>query len=336
MKEAIVTQGLTKKFNGLVAVDHINFKVKSGEILGLLGPNGAGKTTTINMLITLLKPTEGTAYVSGFDIRREPEKIRERIGVVFQDMTVDRNLTGYENMWLHGKLYNIPEKELKRRIKELLEFVELEKWANVELRKYSGGMIRRLEIARGLLHTPEILFLDEPTLGLDPQTRAHIWDYIRRTKKEKNMTILLTTHYMDEAEKLCDRIAIIDHGKIIAIGTPEQLKKTIGGDIIYITVSKENHDIKRFMEVIKDNVSEKTKIINTNTLAITVENAPEKIPLIFDVAQSNGVKILEIKYSRPTLDDVFLQLTGRKLREEEGSFTDFVRRAMLMRRRRMR
>ncbi len=336
MKEAIVTQGLTKKFNGLVAVDHINFKVKSGEIFGLLGPNGAGKTTTINMLITLLKPTEGTAYVSGFDIRREPEKIRERIGVVFQDMTVDRNLTGYENMWLHGKLYNIPEKELKRRIKELLEFVELEKWANVELRKYSGGMIRRLEIARGLLHTPEILFLDEPTLGLDPQTRAHIWDYIRRTKKEKNMTILLTTHYMDEAEKLCDRIAIIDHGKIIAIGTPEQLKKTIGGDIIYITVSKENHDIKRFMEVIKDNVSEKTKIINTNTLAITVENAPEKIPLIFDVAQSNGVKILEIKYSRPTLDDVFLQLTGRKLREEEGSFTDFVRRAMLMRRRRMR
>ena len=336
MKEAIVTQGLTKKFNGLVAVDHINFKVKSGEIFGLLGPNGAGKTTTINMLITLLKPTEGTAYVSGFDIRREPEKIRERIGVVFQDMTVDRNLTGYENMWLHGKLYNIPEKELKRRIKELLEFVELEKWANVELRKYSGGMIRRLEIARGLLHTPEILFLDEPTLGLDPQTRAHIWDYIRRTKREKNMTILLTTHYMDEAEKLCDRIAIIDHGKIIAIGTPEQLKKTIGGDIIYITVSKENHDIKRFMEVIKDNVSEKTKIINTNTLAITVENAPEKIPLIFDVAQSNGVKILEIKYSRPTLDDVFLQLTGRKLREEEGSFTDFVRRAMLMRRRRMR
>ena len=336
MKEAIVTQGLTKKFNGLVAVDHINFKVKSGEILGLLGPNGAGKTTTINMLITLLKPTEGTAYVSGFDIRREPEKIRERIGVVFQDMTVDRNLTGYENMWLHGKLYNIPEKELKRRIKELLEFVELEKWANVELRKYSGGMIRRLEIARGLLHTPEILFLDEPTLGLDPQTRAHIWDYIRRTKKEKNMTILLTTHYMDEAEKLCDRIAIIDHGKIIAIGTPEQLKKMIRGDIIYITVSKENHDIKRFMEVIKDNVSEKTKIINTNTLAITVENAPEKIPLIFDVARSNGVKILEIKYSRPTLDDVFLQLTGRKLREEEGSFTDFVRRAMLMRRRRMR
>ena len=336
MKEAIVTQDLTKKFNGLVAVDHINFKVKSVEIFGLLGPNGAGKTTTINMLITLLKPTEGTAYVSGFDIRREPEKIRERIGVVFQDMTVDRNLTGYENMWLHGKLYNIPEKELKRRIKELLEFVELEKWANVELRKYSGGMIRRLEIARGLLHTPEILFLDEPTLGLDPQTRAHIWDYIRRTKKEKNMTILLTTHYMDEAEKLCDRIAIIDHGKIIAIGTPEQLKKTIGGDIIYITVSKENHDIKRFMEAIKDNVSEKTKIINTNTLAITVENAPEKIPLIFDVAQSNGVKILEIKYSRPTLDDVFLQLTGRKLREEEGSFTDFVRRAMLMRRRRMR
>ena len=336
MKEAIVTQDLIKKFKGLVAVDHINFKVKSGEIFGLLGPNGAGKTTTINMLITLLKPTEGTAYVSGFDIRREPEKIRERIGVVFQDMTVDRNLTGYENMWLHGKLYNIPEKELKRRIKELLEFVELEKWANVELRKYSGGMIRRLEIARGLLHTPEILFLDEPTLGLDPQTRAHIWDYIRRTKKEKNMTILLTTHYMDEAEKLCDRIAIIDHGKIIAIGTPEQLKKTIGGDIIYITVSKENHDIKRFMEVIKDNVSEKTKIINTNTLAITVENAPEKIPLIFDVAQSNGVKILEIKYSRPTLDDVFLQLTGRKLREEEGSFTDFVRRAMFMRRRRMR
>jgi len=336
MEEAIITQSLTKKFNGFLAVDHINFEVKSGEIFGLLGPNGAGKTTTINMLITLLEPTEGTAYVSGFDIRKEPDKIRERIGVVFQDMTIDRNLTGYENMWLHGKLYNIPEKELKRKIKELLEFVELEKWTNVELRKYSGGMIRRLEIARGLLHTPEILFLDEPTLGLDPQTRVHIWDYIKRTKEEQDMTIFLTTHYMDEAEKLCDRIAIIDHGKIIAIGTPEQLKNMIGGDIIYITISKENHGVKSFIEAINSGISEKIKIVNTNTLAITVENAPEKIPLIFEVARSNGVKILEIKYSRPTLDDVFLQLTGRKLREEEGSFTDFVRRVMFMRRRRMR
>ena len=335
MEEVIVTQDLTKKFNGFMAVDHVNFKVKSGEIFGLLGPNGAGKTTTINMLITLLKPTEGTAYVSGFNIRKEPDKIRERIGIVFQDMTIDRNLTGYENMWLHGKLYNIPEKELKRKIKELLEFVELEKWANVELRKYSGGMIRRLEIARGLLHTPEILFLDEPTLGLDPQTRAHIWDYIKMTKKEKNMTILLTTHYMDEAEKLCDRIAIIDRGKIIAVGTPEELKNMVGGDVIYVKISKENHNIRDFVEAINNNdVSEKIKVVNMDTLAITVENAPEKIPLIFEIARSNGVKILEIKYSRPTLDDVFLQLTGRKLREEEGSFMDFIRRAMFMRRRR--
>ena len=326
MEYMIETKNLTKKFEDLVAVDHINLEIKKGEIFGLLGPNGAGKTTTIHMLTTLLRPTEGTALVAGYDIRKNPEKVREKIGIVFQDVTVDRNLTGYENMWLHGKLYHIPKSELKGLIKELLEFVELDQWANVILRKYSGGMLRRLEIARGLLHHPEILFLDEPTLGLDPHSRAHIWEYILRVKKEKNMTILLTTHYMDEAERLCDRIAIIDHGKIIALGTPDELKSMVGGDVIYITIERSDHRMKVLAEkIVESGISKNIKPVSPGVLAITVNNVSEKIPLIFDVAQNNDIKIREVRYTRPTLDDVFLRLTGRKLRDEKGSWVDIAR-----------
>ena len=322
----IETKDLTKQFNGFTAVDHINISVKEGEIFGLLGPNGAGKTTTISMLITLLRPTEGTATVAGYDVKKDPDKVRKHIGVVFQDTSIDRYLTGYENMWLHGKLYNIPSNELKTRIKELLEFVELWDKKDVELRKYSGGMIRRLEIARGLLHTPDVLFLDEPTLGLDPHTRAHIWDYIKKLKKEKNMTILLTTHYMDEADKLCDRIAIIDHGKIIAEGTPEELKSSLGGDVIYLKLHNGPTSYRQFMQTLRQtNFNGTFTGVSGVTLTLTVKSATKTIPELFDIALKAGVKIEEIRYTKPTLDDVFLKLTGRKLRPESGDAISFMK-----------
>jgi len=328
----IETKDLTKQFNGFTAVDHINISVKEGEIFGLLGPNGAGKTTTISMLITLLRPTEGTATVAGYDVKKDPDKVRKHIGVVFQDTSIDRYLTGYENMWLHGKLYNIPSNELKTRIKELLEFVELWDKKDVELRKYSGGMIRRLEIARGLLHTPDVLFLDEPTLGLDPHTRAHIWDYIKKLKKEKNMTILLTTHYMDEADKLCDRIAIIDHGKIIAEGTPEELKSSLGGDVIYLKLHNGPTSYRQFMQTLRQtNFNGTFTGVSGGTLTLTVKSATKTIPELFDIALKAGVKIEEIRYTKPTLDDVFLKLTGRKLRPESGDAISFMKDRMRLR-----
>lgn len=338
MNSAIITENLTKKFGDLVAVDHVDLEIKKGEIFGLLGPNGAGKTTTIHMLATILKPTEGTAIVGDYDVRKHPMKVRNKIGIVFQDMTIDRHLTGYENMWIHGKLYGLSGHELKERIKMLLEYVELIEWKDVEVRKYSGGMIRRLEIARSLLHHPEILFLDEPTLGLDPQTRVHVWDYIMRIKKEKGMTILLTTHYMDEAEKLCDRIAIIDHGKIIALGTPDELKSMVGEDVIYLKTSVLNGNLREFMKALR-NITQNNngvKLIRPGNFSMAVKNAPEVIPRIFDIARELRVKIVELKYSRATLDDVFLRLTGRRIREEAGSWADFMRMRMGMRIRRRR
>ena len=335
MGTAIITHDLTKRFGELVAVDHINLEIKQGEVFGLLGPNGAGKTTTIHMLATILKPSEGTAIVAGYDIRRNPEEVRRKIGIVFQDMTIDRHLTGYENMWIHGKLYGINGRELKERIRMLLDFVELTEWKDVEVRKYSGGMIRRLEIARSLLHHPEILFLDEPTLGLDPQTRVHVWEYIMRIKKEEGMTILLTTHYMDEAEKLCDRIAIIDHGKIIALGSPEELKSLVGEDVIYLKIIPNNGNPRTFLRMLSEVVSGNgIKFLGPANISITVKNAPETIPKIFEIARKSSVKIIELKYSRATLDDVFLKLTGRRIREEFGTWADIMRMRMRMRMRR--
>ncbi|PNV77410.1 MAG: ABC transporter ATP-binding protein, partial [Thermoproteota archaeon] len=213
---AISVRNLVKKFGSLTAVDGISFDVEKGEIFGFLGPNGAGKTTTINILVTLMRPTSGEAYVAGYNVVEEPVKVRERIGIVFQDPSVDRNLTGWENLYIHGLVYGLRGEELRRRVEESLEFAELTKFKDVEVKNYSGGMIRRLEIARGLMHKPEILFLDEPTIGLDPQTRAKIWEYVEKLRDEEGVTVFLTTHYIEEAERLCDRVAIIDHGRIVA------------------------------------------------------------------------------------------------------------------------
>ena len=228
----ISTKNLTKKFEKLIAVDNLNLEINEGEIFGLLGPNGAGKTTTIFMLTTLKPPTSGTATINNYDIVKDSDKVRKSIGIVFQDPSSDEILTGYENLKLHGWLYDMPDDLKERRIKEVLELVDLTNRKDDLVKKYSGGMRRRLELARGLMHHPRVLFLDEPTLGLDPQSRDYIWSYIEKLAKEEKITIVLTTHYMDEADKLCDRLAIIDYGKIVILGTPEELKKELGGDII--------------------------------------------------------------------------------------------------------
>jgi ABC-2 type transport system ATP-binding protein len=238
LENAIETSELTKRLNRLVAVDKLNIVVQQGEVFGLLGPNGAGKTTTISMLCTILKPTSGSARVNGFDIVKQDTQVRKSIGIVFQDPSIDDRLTDKENLYMHANLYGVPPGEQKSRIDRVLKLVELDARANDLLRTYSGGMRRRLEIARGLIHYPKILFLDEPTIGLDPQTREHIWSYLDDLRKTHDITMILTTHYMEEADRLSDRIAIMDYGKIVASGTPAKLKDTLEGDVITITTKE--------------------------------------------------------------------------------------------------
>ncbi|MFY9750326.1 MAG: ATP-binding cassette domain-containing protein, partial [Methanoregula sp.] len=240
--QVIETKKLTKTYTALTAVDNLDMKIEKGEVFGLLGPNGAGKSTTLLMLTTLIPPTSGTALVNNFDIIQEPDRVRKSIGIVFQDPSSDEVLTGYENLKLHGLLYDMDAKLREERIVEVLALVDLTGRKDDMVKKYSGGMRRRLELARGLMHHPEILFLDEPTLGLDPQTREHIWEYIKKLATEKHITIIITTHYMDEADRLCDRLAIIDRGKIVALGSPDQLKKDLGGDIVRMKMKNFDKD----------------------------------------------------------------------------------------------
>ncbi len=321
----IEIRNLTKKFGDVLAIDNVSFEVEKGEIFGFLGPNGAGKTTTLNILVTVMKPTSGMAKVAGYDVVKYPLKVRERIGVVFQDITLDRELTGRENLWVHGKVYKMQTNELKKRIDELLKFIELEKWVDIQVKRYSGGMMRRLEIARALIHNPEILFLDEPTLGLDPQTRVHVWDYIKKLKEEHEITVFLTTHYMDEAEKLCDRVAIIDHGKIISIGKPEELTRQIGKEVVYVKV-EDSFRVKEMLKSLGEmGFVEDAHQIGGTTIRFSVEDASKTIPKIFEVSQKLKVKIEEVRYHKPTLEDVFLHFTGRSLREHEAGFMDHVR-----------
>lgn len=327
LEDIVVAEGLTKTFGSLRAVDEVSFTVKKGEIFGFLGPNGAGKTTTINLLTTLMKPTSGRGLVAGFDIQREPQKVRKRIGVLFQDITLDRELTGWENLWIHGLIYGIPRGVLKRRISELLAFVELEDWARSQVKKYSGGMQRRLQIAAALLHRPEILFLDEPTLGLDPQTRAHVWDYILELQRNEKVTVFLTTHYMDEAERLCHRTAIIDHGKIIALGSPEELKRALGSDVVYVQLAPESlQETGRMAESLK-NCEEfsRVQVVRPGEISVSAVRAAEAIPKIFEEAEDLAVRVREVTYHTPTLEDVFLHLTGRKLRDEEVGGIEAIR-----------
>ena len=242
MVHAVETEGLTKRYGDLLAVDSLNLSIEEGEIFGLLGPNGAGKTTTLSMLATLLKPTSGTGRVNGYDILSQPADVRRSIGIVFQDPSSDDILTGRENLYLHALMFGVPKEERRKRIDYVLSLVDLQDRANDIVKKYSGGMRSRLELARGLLHNPRILFLDEPTLGLDPQTREHIWAYIENLVKSEKVTVIITTHYMDEADRLCNRVAIIDHGKVSALDSPSALKSKVGGEIIKLRVRSPNLD----------------------------------------------------------------------------------------------
>jgi ABC-2 type transport system ATP-binding protein len=314
MEYVIETQDLTRKFGTLTAVDRLNIKVERGEVFGLLGPNGAGKTTSISMLCTILKPTSGTATVNGFDIVAQPGQVRKSIGIVFQEPSVDDRLTGRENMEMHANLYGVPKNLQKKRIPELLKLVELQDRADSLLRTYSGGMRRRLEIARGLVHHPKVLFLDEPTIGLDPQTREHIWTYIKKLSKDEDISIILTTHYMDEADKLCDRIAIIDYGKIVALDTSENLKESLGEETIEIKTP----EAKQLSEKLKDTQLVSKMAVSTKELTVHVKNGHETLPRIVEIAASVGIHIGSISLHEPDLGDVFLHYTGRAIREEEG------------------
>jgi ABC-2 type transport system ATP-binding protein len=308
----IKIRSLVKKYgNHVVAVDNLTLNIYENEIFGLLGSNGAGKTTIIHMLATLLKPSSGSATVNGYDIVCQPAKVRSSIGIVFQAPSSDDMLTGYENLQLHSMLYSIPRHTRKQRIDEVFNLVGLTERKHDQVKTYSGGMRRRLEIARGLLHKPKVMFLDEPTLGLDPASRETMWKYIQRLVKEEKMTLILTTHYMEEADMLCDRIGIIDKGRIVALDTPKGLKAELGGDIIRIKTHQSPDEISRLDFVRK--VEQ-----NDGFLVLSVNNAKRDLPMLLrhieaEIAES----------ASPTLNDVFINLTGRNIKEEpEGGFAE--------------
>ena len=308
MTHAVETEHLTKRYGELLAVDDLNVSIGEGEIFGLLGPNGAGKTTTLSMLATLLKPTAGTARVNGYDVISRPADVRRSIGIVFQDPSSDDILTGRENLFLHALMFGVPKAERSERIDHVLGLVDMRDRQNDIVKKYSGGMRRRLELARGLLHNPRTLFLDEPTLGLDPQTREHIWAYIENLVKSERVTVIITTHYMEEADRLCNRVAIIDHGKVVALDKPSALKSKVGGDIIRLSVRAPRIDrLKELDYILSIDQS-------GSTLRLTVKDAGRHLQEILGmVGEADGVEV-----RTATLNDVFLHYTGREIREESG------------------
>ena len=316
---SIETKSLTKSFGSVIAVNDISFSVKTGEIFGFLGPNGAGKSTTMMILTTLLKPTSGQALISEFNVMENAKKVRENIGFVQQETTVDEYLTGRENLLLQAKLNHIPKNQIKQRIDEVLELIELSDKQNDAVVTYSGGMRKRLDIAGGLLHRPKVLFLDEPTVGLDIQTRRKIWEYIKKIHKEFDMTIFLSTHYMEEADNLCDRIGIIDGGEIQVIDSPENLKNAMGNEVISIIMDDSaNRDsfLSKLHEI------EFVKNINQDGTKLTlfVSNGTKVIPTIFQISSELEIKITTISLTRPTLDDVFLSYTGHEIRDDDSKF----------------
>jgi ABC-2 type transport system ATP-binding protein len=316
---SIETKSLTKSFGDLKAVDDISFNVENGEIFGFLGPNGAGKSTTMMILTTLLKPTSGQALVSGFDVKTNPKQVRQKIGYVQQESTVDEYLTGRENLLLQARLNHIPKDLIKERIDEVLELIELSDKQNDAVVTYSGGMRKRLDIAGGLLHRPKVLFLDEPTVGLDIQTRRKIWKYIKKIHEEFEMTIFLSTHYMEEADQLCDRIGIIDGGKIQVIDTPQNMKSAMGNEVISLTIEKSESE-KDFLSELKK--IELIKKINEdqNKITLFASKGTEVIPKIFQIASELKIKINSISLTQPTLDDVFISYTGHEIKTNEGGF----------------
>lgn len=320
----VQVDNLVRRFKNLTAVWGISFSVHRGEVFGFLGPNGAGKSTTIKMLATLLRPTAGSALINGYSIINQQYQVRQSIGMVFQDPSLDERLTARENLFFHAMLYNVDNRLFKKRMHEVLDMVELAERAGDLVKHFSGGMKRRLEIARGFLHYPRVLFLDEPTVGLDPQTRNKIWDYIHLLRRREDITIFMTTHYMEEAEN-CHRIAIIDHGKIVAVDTPANLKKLVGGDVISIYTDQ--------VDAVAEKIVARYKLRPTrhgDSVKVEVERGESFIPALI---REIGDHIGSVTLKKPTLDDVFIKLTGREIREESVSAVDRMR---VFARRRMR
>jgi len=327
--DAIYIHGLTKRFGDLTAVDQVDLNIGKGELFGLLGPNGAGKTTIIKMLTTMLRPTEGEARVWGHDVAKERNEVRSSIGVVFQDPSIDNMLTGRENLDFHGRMYGMDGSLRKKRIDDVLELVDLTDKADIKMEDYSGGMQRRLEIARGLMHHPKVLFLDEPTLGLDAQTRHYIWQYVKEMNAREGVTIVLTTHYMEEADYLCDRVAIVDNGRIVALDTPKNLKDLIGADTITLEVQSGGDALLRSLKSF-DWI--KSTTTSNGTIALRVDHAQSRIPEVMIEAYKNKVFIKSVGLHEPTLEDVFLKFTGKKIRGAEGAGNPMRAMAMMHRR----
>jgi ABC-2 type transport system ATP-binding protein len=314
MNTAIRVDNLVKQFDKTTAVDQISFEVCEGELFGLLGPNGAGKTTIINILATLIHLTSGHAEVAGISVTGDRDALRRQIGIVFQEPALDLRLTGRENLQFHAMMYGLAKGERNERIAQVLELVDLQDKADLLMEKYSGGMKRRLEIARGLIQHPKVLFLDEPTLGLDAQTRRHIWDYIRKLNREKGVTIILTTHYMEEADFLCNRVAIIDKGKIVAMDTPVHLKNILGGDMIHLEIPTGG---ELLMNVLKRSDWITAIRLHDGQLSLTMERGDKRIPELMNIARQTGIDVQSVNLRKPSLEDVFLHFTGHSIREKE-------------------
>ncbi|MGI0091830.1 MAG: ATP-binding cassette domain-containing protein [Nitrososphaerales archaeon] len=305
---------MTKKFDGKIVVDHISFSVSEGELFGFLGPNGAGKTTTIKMLTTLASVSDGRASVAGYDVSKNAGAVRASIGVVPQQLTADEELKGMENLILTARLQHVPGGEARKRAEELMKLVDLENSAEKRVKTYSGGMRRRLQLTMGLIHTPKILFLDEPTLGLDIQTRTKMWEYIRRLNRENGLTVFMTTHYLEEADSLCDRIAIIDNGVIKESSSPVQLKEKLGGDILTIEVT-EGQNLTEFLKNMQD-ISEVTEP-RPSTYRMKLPHVEKILPIIVQGVTQRGLKVVGISFTKPTLEQIFLEVTGRSIRDSE-------------------
>jgi ABC-2 type transport system ATP-binding protein len=310
---AVTIAGLTKRFGDVEAVRGVDLEVGSGETFGFLGPNGAGKSTTINILCTLLRPTGGQATVAGYDVVRQRDEVRRNIGLVFQEPTLDEYLTAERNLRFHADLYGLDRSVVAPRLRRVLDMVGLWERRGSEVNTYSGGMKRRLEIARGLMHSPVVLFLDEPTVGLDPQTRSSIWAYLRELREQEDITIFLTTHYMDEAEN-CDRIAIIDHGRIVALDTPDALKAAVGKDRVQLSTEDDERTVDRLQERFGLDAA-----VHDGAVTVSVANGEHFVPRLF---AELGVPIRSVSVARPTLDDVFMSHTGRTIRDAEASAAD--------------
>lgn len=316
MNNAIEIEALTKDFNGLIAVDHISLNVEEGEIFGFLGPNGAGKTTAIKMLCTILNPTSGSARVCGYDIVQQRNEVRECIGIVFQDPTSDTFLTGKENLDFHARMYHMDRRTREQRIAEVLGLLDLQGKENIQIQHCSGGIQRRFEVARGFLNHPKVLFLDEPTLGLDVQTRRSLWDYIKMLNEEEGTTMILTTHYIEEADYLCHRAAIIDVGKIAAMDTPERLKQAVGLNLISLQVA---YDDDSLVDLLKQLAWIKRIEARDSSLELSIDGGEEKIPELINFTDNHNFVISSIELHKPSLEDAFLHYTGKTIREEEGN-----------------